>query len=87
MANFNSTNSTYISIWNHPELISATEKGETIEMIYKQTSNIYRTGGLPPYNDTRIFKIVYSCVDGKWNKSEPIYGKAIPSQEESYEFD
>jgi hypothetical protein len=87
MIYYNNTNSISFSSWNHPELINATEKGETIEMIYRQTSNFYRTGGLPPYNDTRIFKIVYSCVNGKWNKSEPIYGKVITSQEESFEFE
>jgi hypothetical protein len=73
--------------WGYPEQLEVNEVGETIEMIYKQTSNVYRTGGLPPYNDTRIFKIVYSCVDGKWNKSEPIYGKIVPAQEEYYDFD
>ena len=69
------------------EQLEVKEVGETIEMIYKETSNVYRTGGLPPYNDTRVFKIVYSCVDGKWNKSEPIYGNIVPAQEEYYDFD
>ena len=23
---------------------------------------------------------------GKWNKSEPIYGKAVPAQKETYQF-
>jgi len=75
------------SFWGNPEQLEVKEVGETIEMIYKETSNVYRTGGLPPYNDTRIFKIIYSCVDGKWNKSEPIYGKIVEAQEEYYDFD
>ena len=33
-----------------------------------------------------VFKIVFSCIDGKWNKSDRIYGKIIPPSEESYEF-
>jgi hypothetical protein len=73
--------------WGYPKQLEVNEVGESIEIIYKETSNMYRTGGLPPYNDTRIFKIVYSCVDGKWNKSEPIYGKIVPAQEEYYDFD
>lgn len=76
-----------ISQWNPPQFVSANEVGETIEMIYKQTSMFSRTGGLPPYHDERAVKIIYSCVDGKWNKSEPIYGKIIPAQEECFEFE
>jgi hypothetical protein len=83
----NNTTTASSNFWGYPEQLEVNEVGETIEMIYKQTSNAYRTGGLPPYNDTRIFKIVYSCVDGKWNKSEPIYGKIVPAQEEYYDFD
>ena len=63
------------------------EVGETIEMIYTQTSQFSRTGGLPPLYDERAVKIIYSCVDGKWNKSEPIYGKIIPAQDEYFEFE
>lgn len=69
-----------------PEMVSADEVGDSIEIVYKQESMLYRTGGLPPYNDTRVYKIIYSCVDGKWNKSEPIYGKIIPQQTEYYQF-
>jgi hypothetical protein len=81
------TGTTGINNWNYPERIEVREVGESIEMVYKQTSSFSRTGGLPPYHDTRLFKIVYSCVDGKWNKSEPIYGKIIPTQDEYYEFE
>ena len=37
--------------------------------------------------EERVFKIVYSCKDGKWNKSEPNYGKIIPATDEDYDFD
>jgi hypothetical protein len=85
---FNSSTSTAMyNPWNHPERIEVREVGKSIEMIYKQTSSFSRTGGLPPYHDERLFKIVYSCVDGKWNKSEPIFGKIIPAQDESYQFE
>ena len=81
------TGTTNINTWNYPERIEVIEVGESIEMIYKQTSSFYRTGGLAPYSDERLYKIVYSCVDGKWNKSEPIYGKIIAAQDEYYEFE
>ena len=74
------------SLWNDPILKETREFGESMEMIYYQTSKYSRTGGIPPYHDERIFKIVYSCVDGKWNKSEPIYGKIVKSYE-YYEFE
>lgn len=61
--------------------------GDTIEMIYTQTSKYSRTGEMPPYHDERAVKIVYSCKDGKWNKSEPIYGNIVPAQCEYYEFE
>jgi hypothetical protein len=84
---FNSTGTSTLNTWYYPERIEVREVGESIEMIYKQTSSFSRTGGLPPYHDTRLYKIVYSCVDGEWNKSEPIYGKIIPAQDESYQFE
>lgn len=70
--------------WSNPTLIKAIEVGETIEFIYKQTSNV-QYGYLSPKE--RVFKVVYSCKDGKWNKSEPIYGEIIPATEEHYDFD
>ena len=73
--------------WNNPERVEVNEVGETIEMVYKQTSML-TLGVYPPRPpQVTVFKIVYSCVDGKWNKSEPIYGKVIPSQNEYFEFE
>jgi hypothetical protein len=72
--------------WSNPERIKVIEVGESIEMIYKQTSMIYNSGGFNNRPNERIFKIVFSCVDGKWNKSEPIFGKIVPAAEETYEF-
>lgn len=70
--------------WGSPELIQTNECAESIEMIYKQHSNMSNNfGTLPP----RTFKIVFSCKDGKWNKSEPIFGKIVPAQNEYYDFE
>jgi len=84
------TNHTTISnAWGNPTFVCANEVGETVEFIYKQRaiitmcSDYYHTSD----ENERVFKIVYSCIDGKWNKSEPIFGTIIPKSEESYEFE
>lgn len=76
-----------IKLWGAPIFIEAKEVGKTIEFIYKQISNIAFTLYPSPPPEERVFKIVYSCKKGKWHKSEPIYGKIKPAQEEYYEFD
>ena len=73
------------SIYSH-ELLSTTEVGETIEMLYKETINtIYLTFPSIPV-PPKVYKIIYSCKDGKWNKSEKIYGEIVPRQGETYKF-
>ena len=63
--------------------IDVIEKEDCIEMIYQERNN---TVYPPRYPTPRIFKIVFSCVDGKWHKSDRIYGKVVPAQKERYEF-
>ena len=55
-------------IWSGPTRLQVNELNDSIEMIYEETSP-----------EKRYFKIIFSCVDGKWNKSEPIYGKIVPA--------
>ncbi len=83
----NGTSTSHLETWNYPERVEVNEVGESIEMIYKQTSMLTYTIYPSPPPEVRVFKIVYSCVDGKWNKSEPIYGRIIPAQNEYFEFD
>lgn len=93
----NQTNSTYtikLGIeWNEPKRVEINEYPDSIEMIYTQEGVDYSKTHFtvyppfPPERHRRTFKIVYSCVDGKWNKSEPIYGKIIPATKEIYEFE
>ena len=80
------TSTSVFNQWNEPTFIKAIEVGETIEFIYKQTSMISYTI-LPREPEQRVFKIVFSCKNGKWNKSEPIYGNIIPATDEYYDFD
>ncbi len=85
MITITSTAGTFDS-WSFPERVDVIETPDSIELIYKQTSMITYTSWPSPRPSERVFKIVFSCKDGKWHKSEPIYGEIIPASEEKYEF-
>lgn len=70
--------------WLEPDLIETVELEDSIEFIYEEYSSFSTTGRETP---RRVFKIIFSCVDGKWNKSERIYGSIIPATEETYSFE
>jgi hypothetical protein len=72
--------------YSSPEFIRFEEFDDRLEFIYTEEPNIVYTVFPPIYAQKRCFKIVYSCVDGKWNKSDKIYGKIIPATKEDYEF-
>lgn len=84
----NGTVTTDVYQWSHPERVEVNEYGDRIEIIYKQTSMFtYTTFHSPaPSPEVRVFKIVFSCKDGKWHKSEPVFGQIIPKQKEWYQF-
>jgi len=82
----NSSGTATMNQWMLPVRIEVVEHPDKIEMIYKETSNTTYTMYPPSPPETRVFKIVFSCVDGKWNKSERIYGEVIPPRGESYKF-
>ena len=73
--------------WGDPVLLSTFEEGESVCFIYKQTSRLTYTILSVNKLAERVYKIVFSCKDGKWNKSEPIYGKIVPAVAEYYKFD
>lgn len=80
------TSSFTINTYGEPIFIKAQEIGETIEFIYKQIlTSSYTIYTSSP--EEKVFKIVFSCKNGKWNKSEPIYGTIIPAAEEDYYFE
>lgn len=68
-------------MWSAPTRLQVNERIDSIEMIYEETSLISLAVHPPRPPEKRYFKIVFSCVDGKWNKSEKIYGKKIEHQE------
>lgn len=72
------------NFWSTPERVKVIENSDNIEFIYKETSTMSYTNFLQP--QVRVFKIIFSCVDGKWNKSERIYGEIIPAEDEQYLF-
>jgi len=78
---------TFASQWSTPERISVNVYQDKIEMIYKQISMVTLTvwPSRPPAE--RVFKVVYSCVEGKWNASEPIYGTIVAASGEYYNFE
>ena len=73
--------------WGYPTRVDVIETNESIEFIYKEVSQIIYTIYPSPPLEERVFKIIFSCKDGKWNRSDRIYGEIITSSEESYEFE
>jgi hypothetical protein len=74
------------SLWSTPERVDVIENSDSIEFVYKETSMISYTSFPAPPPQVRVFKIVFSCVDGKWNKSERIYGQIVLAENERYVF-
>lgn len=81
------TNSTSVyDPWSDPIRVGVVEKSDSIELIYKEISMVTYTVYPSPPPEERVFKIVYSCEDGKWHKSDRIYGKIVAPQKERYVF-
>lgn len=85
--NFYTTGTTNISSWANATRVEVNEYSDYIEMVYKEVSNNYLSVYPPRPTEERVFKIIYSCVDGQWNKSERIYGKILPAKNETYSFE
>ena len=91
-AGFSGTSSTTnygdLNQWSEPNMVSLEEVGDTIEMIFTQYSTIhYCNSILNRSPKRRVFKIIYSCINGKWNKSDRIFGEIILATNEDYIFD
>jgi len=81
-----STGTATIKQFSTPIRIDVVENNNCIEFIYKETSNITSSvyPSRPP--EERVFKIIFSCKDGNWHKSERLYGEIVSEQAESYIF-
>lgn len=87
-ASFVSSNGiTNYNSWFPPERIKIIENTDSIEFIYIETSCVTHTIYPQMESDRRVFKIIFSCKDGKWHKSDRIYGEIIPASDEDYIFD
>ena len=84
-SNFISTRTTSYDTWGVtvPVLVDVIKGNDSVCLIYKQESSMIYCSG---YRETRAIKETYSVVDGKW-KVDVVYGKVIPPQDETYEFD
>jgi len=80
-----STTFSFLNQWTDPKLVDTIINEDSIEQVFTEVSLIYQ--GFTNTEARRVFKVRYSCVDGKWNKSEKIYGHISPAQSESYAFD
>ena len=67
------------NMYSNPIRLEVNEYYDKIEMIFEETLLVNMSIYQPLPNHKRYFKIVFSCVDGKWNKSERIYGEKIES--------
>jgi len=77
---------TWDNNWSKPVQVEVIEKLNSLEIIYKQTSNI-TLSSYPSQTPIRVYKIIYSVKDGYWHKSPPILGKIKQATKEEYIFD
>lgn len=82
-SNFIGTETTSYDSWSLPVLVDVIKGNNYVSLIYKQESSIAYCYG---YRETRAIKETYSVVDGKWTV-DVVYGKVVPPQKETYEFD
>jgi hypothetical protein len=83
--NYKNTGTAQLNHWSESTRLQVNELPDSIEMIYEETSTTTLAVYPPRPPEKRYFKIIFSCVDGKWNKSERIYGEKI-EREEYFEF-
>lgn len=74
------TGTSFYGLQTNAELINTEEFADRLEFTYKEHSML-------SHIQPKVYKIVFSCKDGQWHKSEKIYGRIIPAQDEHYEFD
>jgi hypothetical protein len=55
--------------WYPAKQINFFDLGNSLEIVYQEECEKIHL--------ERVFKIVYSCIDGKWHKSERIYASMI----------
>jgi hypothetical protein len=71
--------------WTEPNLVEVDEGKNYLALTYTEdrVSNFYN-GTSGSVESRRVYKVIYSCIGGKWHKSEKIYGKIVPPTKETY---
>lgn len=72
--------------WGNPYIIDTILGNKSIELVYRRDAQFTHTVFPVSTPNPKIFKIIYSCKNGKWHKSEKIKGYYVSKKEESYEF-
>ena len=85
-SNYCSTETSFFNPYSKPVRIDVIEQNDCIEFIYKETHQISYTNYPAIEPEERVFKIIFSCKNGKWNKSDRLYGEIIPSSDQDYVF-
>lgn len=83
MNNENTSTSANFIYGQTPSLVKTIVNEDSIELIYKIPSMVSNGFGL---GADIIYKIIYSCKDGKWHQSDRIPGEVVEATKESYEF-
>lgn len=68
------------------QLIEVRDIPNGVELIYKEFNFDIHVFSIPSKIKQKVYKIVYSCKDGQFHKSEKIYGKINPPKE-TYTFE
>lgn len=79
-------NTTSAELFFPPTRIDVIEKGDSIEFVYKEVSKVVKATYPGSGPEERVFKVVFSCKNGSWHKSDRIYGEIHPAQNEQYSF-
>ena len=89
LSGLNNTSTYQFDGYGAKQLIGAYVKETTIELAYRQQSNITYTGWPGQTAPDRVWKDVYGLKDGKMTLLKVVQGKHIQAQQipESFEFD
>ena len=82
-----SVGTVHIEEYEEPIQIKTIVHKDNIEIWYTQDKVFINSNSIFPNSPVqRLYKIIYSCIDGKWNESSPIFGQIIPPQDIQFIF-
>ena len=75
-----------IDQYGYPKIIDTLVFSDKVEVVYRREPYMSYTSYPPITPEPQIYKIVFSCKNGKWHQSEKIMGRFIPASNEGYQF-